>query len=470
MSATQVFFSYVDDTKPFVDEFSRHFFSHELDLQQLDRTIEAGEVERDELAKRIDAADIFIAFIGNTYEKACVLELDRRAGLRKSGQFPRIVPITLSQAGKIWWDDYKKSNGLEIKDQPFFQPGSSNWESPDAQVVVKIRNALLEPVVPTSPVVSLKQVFLLGHPKSKLSDGVRQAADRLTEEMKASGADLTSWPDAWCDPDKEAALDAGALFVQPLSATDAPGHVEQPGRTLKYLSVAVAEKSRPALEKARIMLWLPKGEQHAEFGKRAETEGEANPAFRTDAPSELSHVLARLLGRDKRGPVLTLESVDEPGNGAAEVRRKLPEEIFGCVRKYLPEENTYVEFPPSEFEVHFGDIAGQRPILVAHDLKASANVMMGNGDPRQEILAKFTDVQGRADKILQAKGLRKEDVFWVACISNGRHGLPRSPHLPTFHLRRWIILELEYAGERFVPEEQSRKRLDSALGSWAQSA
>ncbi|QIG50605.1 TIR domain-containing protein [Nordella sp. HKS 07] len=465
MSGTQVFLSYVDDTKPFVDEFSRHFFSLELDLQHLDRTIDAGEVERDELAKRIDAADIFIAFIGSTYEKDCANELDRRASLRK-----RIVPITLSQGGKIWWDDFKKSHSLDIKDQAFFQPGSSNWDTPDAQLVVKIRNALLEPVVPVGPIVSLKQMILLGHPKAELSDGVRQAADQLTEEMKASGATVTAWPNKWCDPDKEAALNEGALFVQPLSAADAPAYMEQPGRTLKYLSVALAEKSRPVLEKSQIMLWLPKGEQHEDFGKRAETEGEANPAFRIDTPSELSHVLARLLGRDKRGPVLTLESVDEPGNGAAEVRRKLPEEIFGCVRKYLPEENTYVEFPPSEFELLFGDIAGQRPILVAHDLKASANVMIGNGDPRQQILAKFTDVQVRADKILQAKGLRTEDVFWVACISNGRHGLPRSPHLPTFHLRRWIILELEYAGERFVPEEQSRKRLDNALGTWAQSA
>lgn len=469
MSGTQVFFSYVDDTKSFVDDFSRLFFSLELDLQHLDRNIEAGEVERDVLDKRIDMADVFVAFIGSTYEKDCAHELERRANLRRSGQYPRIVPITLSQAGKIWWDDFKKAKGLEMKDQSFFQAGSDEWDPPDAQLVQKLRNALLEPAAPVGAAVHLKQLIVLGHPKSILSDAVRQATDKLAAEMQASGIVATTWPDAWCDPDKEATLEPGVLFVQPLAAEDAPKHVEQPGRTSKYLSVALSEKSKPALEKSRIMLWLPKGEQHEAFGKLAETEGEANPAFRSDGPSELSHFLARLLGRDKRGPVLTLEGVDEPGAGAAEVRRQLPEEIFGCVRKYLPEENTYVEFPPAEFETHFGDIAGQRPILVAHDLKASANVLMGNGDPRQEILAKFSDVQGRADKILEAKGLRTEDVFWVACISNGRHGLPRSPHLPTFQLRRWIILELEYAGERFVPEEQSRKRLDSALGAWAQS-
>jgi hypothetical protein len=469
MSGAQVFFSYVDDTKPFVDGFSQHFFSHELELQHLGRDVEAGEVEREELDKRIAIADIFIAFIGSTYEKDCAHELERRVNLRKAGQFPRIVPITLSQAGKIWWDDFKRSKGLDMKDQPFFQPGSADWDPPEAQLVHKIRNALIEPAAQVGAIAHLKHLILLGHPKSKLGDAARQAADKLVEEMQASGTEMTTWQDGWCDPDKEAALEPGSLLVQPVSAADSPSYVEQPGRTAKYLSVALSEKSKPALEKSRIMLWLPKGEQHEAFGKLAETEGDANPAFRTEGPSELSHLLARLLGRDKRGPVLTLEGVDEPG-AAAEVRRKLPEEIFGCVRKYLPEENTYVEYPPGEFEMHFGDIAGQRPILVAHDLKASANVLMGNGDPRQEILAKFTDVQTRADRILEAQGLGQEDVFWVACISNGRHGLPRSPHLPTFHLRRWVILELQYAGERFVPEAQSRQRLDTALGVWAQSA
>jgi TIR domain len=469
MSGTQVFFSYVDDTKPFVDGFSQHFFSHELELQHLGREVEAGEVEREELDKRIDIADIFIAFIGSTYEKDCAHELERRANLRKAGQFPRIVPITLSQAGKIWWDDFKRSKGLDMKDQPFFQPGNADWDPPDAQLVHKIRNALIEPAAQVGAIAHLRHLILLGHPKSKLADAARQAADKLVQEMQASGTEMTTWQDGWCDPDKEAALEPGSLLVQPMSAADSQSYVEQPGRTAKYLSVALSEKSKPALEKSRIMLWLPKGQQHEAFGKLAETEGDANPAFRTDGPSELSHLLARLLGRDKRGPVLTLEGVDEPG-AAAEVRRKFPEEIFGCVRKYLPEENTYVEYPPGEFEMHFGDIAGQRPILVAHDLKASANVLMGNGDPRQEILAKFTDVQTRADRILEAQGLGQEDVFWVACISNGRHGLPRSPHLPTFHLRRWVILELQYAGERFVPEAQSRQRLDTALGVWAQSA
>ena len=469
MTGTQVFFSYVDDTKSFVDEFSQHFFSHDLDFQHLDRAVEAGEVERDELDKRIDLADIFVAFIGSTYENGCAGELERRADLRKAGQYPRIVPITLSQAGKIWWDKFKRTKGLDIKDQPFFQPGSADWDPPEAQLVQKIRNALMEPAVPSSPGASLKHMIVLGHPTGKLADGARQAADKLMAELKPSGAAMAAWPDGWFNLN-EASLEPGAVLVQPLSAADAAEHAKQPGRTLKCLSVALSEKSKPALERSRIMLWLPKGDQDEAFAKQVETESEANPAFRADGPSELSQLLARLLGRDKRGPVLTLEGVDEPGAAAADVRRKLPEEIFGCVRRYLPEENTYVEYPPGEFETHFGDIAGQRPILVAHDLKASANVLMGKSDPRQEILAKFTDVQARADRILKAQGLNIEDVFWVACIANGRHGLPRSPHLPTFHLRRWVILELQHAGERFIPEEQSRQRLDAALGAWAQPA
>ena len=84
MRGTQVFFSYVDDTKPFVDGFSQHFFSHELELQHLGRECRSGEVEREQLDKRIDIADIFIAFIGSTYGKDCAHELERRANLRKS--------------------------------------------------------------------------------------------------------------------------------------------------------------------------------------------------------------------------------------------------------------------------------------------------------------------------------------------------------------------------------------------------
>lgn len=468
MSGTQVFLSYVEDTKPFVDEFREFFFSRDVELYCLDRDVAASEIERDVLADRIKAADVFIAFIGNDYETDCGHELIQCAALRKMGRFPRIVPLTLSQTGKSTWEKLKREQQLEGEDEAFFEAGSAKWVAPDVQKVLEIRNVVLKPVTPAKTAIDLKHMILLGHPRSTLAASARQASDQLAEAMRASGALMTSWPDDWCDPDRKAALEPGALFVQPVAAADAPGHVEEPGRTERYLRVALSDAAKPALDRARIMLWLPKGEQNEAFTRLAGND--AWPAFQAGSPSELSHLLARLLGRDRRGPVLTLEGVDEPGAEAADVRRKLPEEIFGCVRRYLPEENTYVEYPPAEFEMHFGDIAAQRPILVAHDLKASANVLMGRGDPRQEILAKFTDVQERADRILQAQGLQIDDVFWVACIANGRHGLPRSPHLPTFHLRRWVILELQHAGEKFVPEEQSRQRLDAALGAWAQAA
>lgn len=468
MSGTQVFLSYVEDTKPFVEAFREYFFSRDLELYCLDRDVAASEVERDVLAQRIETADVFIAFIGNGYEGDCGHELEQCATLRRAGRFPRIVPLTLSQAGKSSWEKLKREHQFEGEDQPFYEPGSAKWIMPDVQKVLDIRNVVLKPVVPAKTAIDIKHMVLLGHPKSTLAPGVRQASDQLAQAMTASGAVMTSWPDDWCDPDRKSSFEPGALFVQPVAAADAQSHVDEPGRTERYLRFALPDASKPALDRSRIMLWLPTGEQNEAFAGLAGND--AWPAFQTGTPTELSHLLARLLGRDKRGPVLTLEGVDEPGAEATDVRRKLPEEIFGCVRRYLPEENTYVEYPPAEFETHFGDIAAQRPILVAHDLKASANVLMGRGDPRQEILAKFTDVQERADRILKAQGLNIDDVFWVACIANGRHGLPRSPHLPTFHLRRWVILELQHAGEKFVPEEQSRQRLDAALGAWAQAA
>jgi hypothetical protein len=49
--------------------------------------------------------------------------------------------------------------GLEMKDQPFFQPGNADWDPPEAQLVHKFRNELMEPAAPVGAIVHLKQLI-----------------------------------------------------------------------------------------------------------------------------------------------------------------------------------------------------------------------------------------------------------------------------------------------------------------------
>ena len=145
----------------------------------------------------------------------------------------------------------------------------------------------------------LKHLILLGHPKSKLADGVPQAADRLVQEMQSERhRDWPSWQDGWCDPDKEAAPRPGALLgAAAVGGRRASAMSNSQGARRDTCRWGLAEKSKPALEKSRIMLWLPKGEQHeGPLANWAETDGDANPAFRTDGPSELSHSWRACLG------------------------------------------------------------------------------------------------------------------------------------------------------------------------------
>lgn len=466
MHSKQVFFSYVKDTEPFVTEFHKYFFSDTGSEILIPRDVTAGQNERDELVTRIDRADVFVAFICDKYEEALTHEFQQLVSIRDAGRYPKIIPITLSQKGRNWWWEFKKKAKFDFEDEPFFTKAMPNWNPPDPRKVAAIREQALESTV-TKSTSSPKRLIVLGHPQGELPKAIRLATDVLVAEVQQAGIASASWPDKWAKPSSRDLIQESTLFVQPVSVEDVPEHLGNPQSTAEYLLLAATKASKTILEKSQVMLWLPKGEQHGEFEKRA-GERDAKPVFRSDDPSGLASDLIRELGRDWKGPILTLEGVEELGDEDAELRQKLPDEIYDCVERYLSEQKYYVELPPIEFEREFDEVAERRPILVAHDFTSSGRVKLGIDNPWQEIKKKFTNVQSRADKILHKKGLRETDVFWIACISNGIRAMPRSPHLPAHDLKRWKVLELAYEGGRVLAAEASRRSLDEALKKWAQ--
>jgi hypothetical protein len=473
MNRVKVFLSYVRKTKTFVDAFAEEFFPYG-DFERVDwliQNVTPGEEVSSEITERVYSAGIFIAFICRDYpDRMGADELRQAVQRRKEGHDLKIVPFTLGQTGRDWWKDFKKKNGLDdIADDIFFAPGTDVWDLPNAKEIQAIQDLAVHLNDKDAGVhlARVKNLVILGHPKTAFPEAVRQGTDTVIAEVTKSGIVATTWPDGWCDPDKGATIQSSSLFLQPLSAKDAPKHVQEPGRTEKNILYALPENDKPTLEKSRIMLWLPKGEEDVEFTKQATVNGEANPAFRTDDPISMASLLTKMFGKDRRGPVLAFEGIDEPDRA-----RKLSRRIHDCVNRYLPtdDEQIYVQYPPKKFEQYFRRIADQRPILVAHDLNASFNVLTGNSDPYREIVAKFRGVQSIADKVLDQVGCEIDDVFWVACISNASGVLHEMPHLPHIDVERWLILELERKEGELIPNERSRGDLDEALGTWAKRA
>lgn len=473
MSRAKVFLSYVRKTKTFVDAFAEEFFPYG-NFERVDwliTNVAAGEQVSSEITKRVYSAGIFVAFICKDYPNRMGSdELRQAVQRRKEGQDLKIVPLTLGQTGRDWWKEFKKTNGLDdIADDIFFAPGTDVWDVPNARDIQAIQNLAvhLDAKDQGGRVIKLKNLVVLGHPRSAFPDAVQQGINAVVAEVTKSGVAATTWGDGWCDPDKGATIQPSSLFVQPLSAKDAPTHVHEPGRTGRNILYALRDSDKPNLEKSRVMLWLPKGEEDAEFAKQAAVSGDGNPVFRTDDHTDMANLLTSMFGKDRRGPVLAFEGIDEPDR-----RRKLSRRIHDCVNQYLPnnDEQIYLQYPPNKFEHYFRRIADQRPILVAHDLNASFNVLTGNSDPYREIVAKFRGVQSIADEVLDEVGCDIDDVFWVACISNASGVLHDMPHLPHIDVERWIILELERRAGELVPNERSREDLDKALATWARRA
>lgn len=144
MSEVKVFLSYVADTSVFVEEFAKHFFTLGGDFLRVDwlvENVDAGDAVSTEIADRIKSAGIFIAFICKDYPgRMAAKELAQAVELRKAGQSPIIVPVTLGHTGRSWWKGIKQEAGLgDMADQPFFKPGTNAWSLPDAAGVMAIQ-------------------------------------------------------------------------------------------------------------------------------------------------------------------------------------------------------------------------------------------------------------------------------------------------------------------------------------------
>jgi hypothetical protein len=168
----KVFLSYVGDVEWFVEKFSEYFIKDEV-MKVFNWKIDgvpAGAVLLKELESQIFEADVFVAFVDQTYtNRIAADELEAALNARADGSDrPLLIPIMLADDGLRWWNKIKNPTRAptsisEIAYQKFYRPATNRWgghgphgafESYDIQNVRAIRNWVIDhlrgEIVPTA--------------------------------------------------------------------------------------------------------------------------------------------------------------------------------------------------------------------------------------------------------------------------------------------------------------------------------
>jgi hypothetical protein len=350
----KIFFSYVGDVKFFVDQFANHFFTGGGELKREDWLIEsipAGASLSAELKKKIDAADVFVAFVDETYrnkiaadELMMALEKRHETGNRR----PLLIPIILGVDGLNWWEAISKLfDSDELSDvvrEGFFNKGTNDLrelgflEIKNIQRIRKwILEKLLPPVIPIqtnqpeqskpgsdiangseSQLTQQRRVVLFGRPKGAYPVEVSAARNDLAAALGNDWA-FGQIADGWHEAEERAAAEmatavahAGldSLLVQACDSTlyydyGPLGNPPKPGRAFgNALSErGVADDDIPAVIK-RTLFWIPRIDTELAKLRKKELEptdatsadlSAGGPWYGTAAPEELADWIRPLL-------------------------------------------------------------------------------------------------------------------------------------------------------------------------------
>jgi hypothetical protein len=133
--AIEVFFSYVGDVAEFVDKFSEHFIDGEGRMKKSDwriNPVSAGAQLRQELDKRINDADVFVAFVDKKYPDRISADELKSAldGRTNCDGRPLLIPIILGVDGLVWWKKVRDRTPKFLSNivyQKFFVAGTNKY-------------------------------------------------------------------------------------------------------------------------------------------------------------------------------------------------------------------------------------------------------------------------------------------------------------------------------------------------------
>jgi hypothetical protein len=492
----KIFLSFAGEDHPWVENFVQTF-SLGIDGVEIQDFKSGGNLEFGELQQWIESnisqAAAVIAFVSEFYQKKDWTLVEWKKSLNEYARRRVVfVPIMLDRGAKSWWAklraegqlsqlpvDYMYVNYVDPTGQPvrIFQNDETRLRI--VRLANAVKNALVfaaSPAIPfpadgTVPADSHPDVFILGHPTSRLADGVFTQASALREALRVQGLSFEMWNDGWLTNTAargSSGVSAGesTIFVQPLAAGEGAEHVDELHRTAKRLAIA-------GVSGARVVLWLPPGQSDLDFQSSTTRSDDlpslevlqSTPALRLDPPHDLGRRLRLLLHSTELefefDPILQIETVGWAHGSSLDLHAKrLSDEItkvFGnIVKEVMPKSSSPYQFWDKQFKDQIAALTGHRAIVAVHDLDVppSANPEVR----RKQMEKKFKQIQ---DYATESEIGRNRRFFWTALLYRNGKALPFGKYPDDARFSDWRLLSFEESAVA-RPGEPLRPRPDPA--------
>jgi len=470
MGAPKIFLSFAAEDGAWKDNFvNRRWFGDILgaaeifDYQKGD-ALAFGQMN-EWLANKVRTADVFIAFVSESYVHKGLTLHEWQVALEAHREELLFVPILLDGAAKQWWIDLKEKRKLRDLGDDFaysdFTDGSGK-PSPivtDVGTVDRITRRIgelarlikekLRPQLPPPPPPppSQRTVIVLGHPTAMFDREVVERVSSMREKLTELGRPIQSWNDQWRTNHAARLSSASfsaknAIFIQPAGPGDAGDLAQDQQRLLHWLDQVLSQDTKEirTVRDYTAVLWLPSDLDDESFTNLITGDGKQGElCLRHDDPVGL----ATWLWGEQNGseglaeiPVITLEEVDR--DDAGRLRAALHCGFRAVVDGVIQPPAEAWTFQGEMLVEQISKLGVNRAILAVHDLNTGAS--KDSREARFQLEQKLGAVARDVERAIKATGRTNLNLFWTALLVQKAEQLPWVKYPAPSRFEQWCLL------------------------------
>lgn len=492
--APHIFLSFASEDRHWVKQF-KGWFCDLLGTVVVDDFLDGNNLDFGPLAEwlneQVDEAAVMVAFVSETYIEKSWTFAEWERGLTRTRQGKLIfVPVMMHADAILWWQRLRKDGKLDALPPDFqfadlTEGGRRALLAEGSQAIERITNFAkrirkeLERRSPDrddgpvdKPRVDEDEVVILGHPTAMFDDDQQAASDALATELSKLSLRPRAWPDTWWvrrarSEIRSACTSSAAspLVVQPVvpEEADPSDHRKRTVDRLENLGV----------RDARVVLWLPRGQNDPAFEAAASS---AEAAFRTDTPHGLAEWVRKVLRPDEpTGPSSLSLQIEAMGQGNPSAQ-KLCNALDGDIREIL--KTTLNGGSPSpqrffcgpNFRVQLEDLVGGRAIVAVHDLNIKPSP--DRRAIRKEMEDKLKFIQDTVGEVNKDRSGPPLDLFFVALLARHAEKFPYE-YPPDGSFKNWNLLHFDptdQGSDPIAPRSDSEALLAGKMSRWAAAA